>query len=644
MALAVAIIVILISGSLLIAAGHILRAFRWFILLNDLNVSSSLLVRATATGQVSDLVLPWRLGELVRAGTASRNTRTRFSHVLASIIIERCLDIACVGVIAACALIFKLSNDDSVVTLAMTYGYGVMAIVTVITLTYWQSQIVRRWMWGIATWFGVERRFSLLSFSFSLFDSVRTIILSRVRIPIVSISLLMWTCYVSAYVALTHAGLISMKSLVSLFQASSITSPRISQFQGAEAWAIFSPSFVLLVPLNRWELLAQAFARRFPSIGRQPIGRLPFATSNNEEEFLTRYFSDRDTNWCNAYRSIHSGVSIISNCSGLSSATTTIVRDEEGRLLYRKFQIGHEFEKLNAQFNRLRGMPQWLPTTPVFNPQLGSKYFSYDMPYEGRMKTFGEALHFVPRTFHYESISRILRDLDCFFDFHDKTFTLDQSLDRFVEEKLHNSFQSLASHPIGKYLLLPTPTVVNEESLLSVSQIAGSPIFKRAISLLSKESLGTIHGDLTLDNIVLDCDDPSNYLLIDPATEVILPSRTHDLAKLLQSTITRQSLTTRYDFTGDWTESVVLKVIDEPNLAAFSQEFVAKVVAHRPESDQITLRVRLMTHWLRLVVHRISSRDPNMDIYLTVLLVVWNNCFRDLESSSYVWRDNYCVI
>jgi len=74
---------------------------RWRLLLEPATVPSSVLGRATLVGQMLNIVLPLRLGEVARVYTALGHSSVGVARLTASLAIEKALDLAIFGVTAA---------------------------------------------------------------------------------------------------------------------------------------------------------------------------------------------------------------------------------------------------------------------------------------------------------------------------------------------------------------------------------------------------------------------------------------------------------------------------------------------------------------------------------------------------------------
>jgi uncharacterized membrane protein YbhN (UPF0104 family) len=87
-----------LAVSLIAVAAVVLR---WRLLLQPSTVSASVLGRATLVGQMLNIVLPFRLGEVARVYTAMGHSSVGVARLTASLAIEKALDLAIFGVTAA---------------------------------------------------------------------------------------------------------------------------------------------------------------------------------------------------------------------------------------------------------------------------------------------------------------------------------------------------------------------------------------------------------------------------------------------------------------------------------------------------------------------------------------------------------------
>lgn len=89
----------------LVAVNLLIRAWRWWMILGDYkHVRISLLYQAIAIGYLSNNILPARAGDLVRVYFLGKRANISKSHVLATVALERIIDLVC-----ACLLLGAVS-------------------------------------------------------------------------------------------------------------------------------------------------------------------------------------------------------------------------------------------------------------------------------------------------------------------------------------------------------------------------------------------------------------------------------------------------------------------------------------------------------------------------------------------------------
>jgi len=122
----------------------IVRAQRWRLFLKPLGVPSfRTLVAATNIGFMANMVLPLRIGEVIRPALVARRERVPLGGVLATIVLERVFDMFMVLLLFGIAVLVVPVTDQ-----ARTWGVmlmGVAAVVgTVVFVMWWQEELALR--------------------------------------------------------------------------------------------------------------------------------------------------------------------------------------------------------------------------------------------------------------------------------------------------------------------------------------------------------------------------------------------------------------------------------------------------------------------------------------------------------------------
>jgi glycosyltransferase 2 family protein len=110
---------------------------RWRLLLRPASVGGSLLMRATLVGQMLNVLLPFRLGEVARVYGVTRHSTLGLARVTTSLAIEKALDLAIFAVASAALVATALVPRDAIraerwlvlpVVVAVAFGLAVMAV------------------------------------------------------------------------------------------------------------------------------------------------------------------------------------------------------------------------------------------------------------------------------------------------------------------------------------------------------------------------------------------------------------------------------------------------------------------------------------------------------------------------------------
>ncbi len=117
-----------VAGALL---GLVIRALRWrFLLAGGDSIRSWSLVSATFIGIMSNNLLPARLGEVVRAWVLARREGAPVPTVLASVVVERLLDVVAALVLLGLALAASPNLGGNAASMLKQAGIVVLLLVT----------------------------------------------------------------------------------------------------------------------------------------------------------------------------------------------------------------------------------------------------------------------------------------------------------------------------------------------------------------------------------------------------------------------------------------------------------------------------------------------------------------------------------
>lgn len=524
---------------ILLVTGHLLRTMRWRIVLFHCGVEVSNLRPFTALslGYLLNMLLPFRMGDFVRVAILSRSARAKFSTVAASVVTERLIDLFAV---AALALAISVETKGLLLGV-LSLSLGILLFVVIYTVH--QHAVGRRVVWILASVFNDEIKSGILNFFYVLSSLVfaRTLQLS-VRFWFVTA--LMWLSYFTSLIFLGRAFNIEPSNLFQTIYVSALQIVpalvvieqnnllvgyllfplllALSFVGAARGGAVFRPFFRLLQELTD--------LRRFSRSPVVPRSQL-FVSSQHYDSFLGRHYSgtggllsqfeDRGINSARLLRMFHGG-------SGAITALVEVV----GELRVRKFAIGGLGEKLKTQCEWLMLYQERLPLVNVIETWMEGSDFSYDMAYVGGSRDLYEAIH----TEATDNSTRLITEvIDALEGFHIDTQVAeadDETVSSYLKIKVVNNY-AVIREEFSDIFELGSIEINGSLFQLSELDIFSSPDWLEA--RLTDRRQSVIHGDLTIENIMINGTGDQSWFLIDPNPDNGFQTPFIDFAKLMQS-------------------------------------------------------------------------------------------------------------
>jgi hypothetical protein len=229
---------------------------------------------------------------------------------------------------------------------------------------------------------------------------------------------------------------------------------------------------------------------------------------------------------------------IVKTLKGGSFATVFLVRQIDGRLVVRKYiekrpETAIHYETLRRQLDELRRFDFYSPglVPHVLSTFESEDEFYFDMEY---LDTYQELAHL--SSFQIETtlpavIQRLKDDIYCYSKEVDGRAWLHQ----FLKEKIFSKFAYLESlGPQFAHMLNAHTLRINSLEVKGLASYFESLDF----SLFDRLTLSPVHGDLTLENILLDTM-TGDWKLIDQSGARFTELREFDAAKLLQSCLAK---------------------------------------------------------------------------------------------------------
>jgi hypothetical protein len=353
----------------------------------------------------------------------------------------------------------------------------------------------------------------------------------------------MWALYISAY-ALFASALEIPTAVVSLGLLGAPLRPLLGElFSGgitrtSLALLVFTTIPVAIVLLfglvrHRREIqLSLEFARRF---GLMPRDDAPLSMSRrfrSSEDYaalmLAHFTASRGI--IASFADDSMGDTIVHRILPGGSDAVTAVVESAGRLGIRKLATDGAAAKLVEQVEWLRTHAGRLPLAPVTAGGWNGRRFHYDMPFSIAARDFYEVIH-------TSAVERSIQTLDAIVDtmsaFHQATGTGDAEEDlvtSYLDRKAQGNAREVLAFANG---VIPREYTINGAAYtLDEWECLLDPAWLRA--QISRRGTATIHGDLTIENIIVSAEAPGWYL-IDPNPVNLFDTPMIDWAKLMQS-------------------------------------------------------------------------------------------------------------
>ncbi len=621
----------------LLLAGHLVKVLRWrqFVGIYE-NTGQSTLIRALAYGYLVNYILPFHIGDLVRAFWAGRKMENGAAFSLATVVMDRCLDVWAVGLIFGAMYCTGTLGGGSGSTVIF-YIFLAVVLLLALAIAFRFTTAFKRAARGICAIFNERIELTLLVFFWSGITAVKDLLTRIDKVRMLVSTVCMWTLYMLSYYTMSLAmrasgypiGLSDIMLL--LFDSKQLSASAMHQSIVSQATGLLA--VYILVPLLLMVCVSALLSRK--TSGEQKTGGgetamtslrlLPQAQDKDKLRFLESYFEAQDREYLKTYIELNQDITVLEDYSAGSSATTMLCMDEDS-MFYRKYVFGHDADKLSDQVQWLEAHKSYIPLPSVIQLRQDENYCCYDMPYHPAAIGMFQYIHSVDSAESWALLRMVLEDLWRNIYVRNTRAADPALVDRYIDEKVLANFTRIeASDELGPLLQYDT-LVINEKGF------QGYPALKAWMNkaylreVFSHDSYADIHGDLTVENIVcLKDDGKAGYYLIDPNTGNLHESPFLDYSKLLQSlhggyeflmrtnSVDVERNEIRYLSVVSQRYSEVLRRYQEYLRDKFTPEQVRSIYCHE------------VVHWLRLMPYKIKKNGKLAAVFFAGLIMVFND-------------------
>ncbi|HYN98433.1 MAG TPA: lysylphosphatidylglycerol synthase domain-containing protein [Actinomycetota bacterium] len=560
----------LATGALLL--GHVLRAARTKVPID--NVRRGPLrtqFQALAVGYLFDTVLPLRLGEVVRSFLIAKKLHISFLYTLLAVILERLIDVILVAsAFLGFSLVLRRGSNTALSLAALTVVLFSLGVIGLFVLLVRENNLVLRVAWKISGWLNADlsnrMRFKIWSVIFGFqrfFRHGRQ--LGRYALLVVG----SWACYVAAalvtavtvFPALSRSGLVlasvtpyavispSVESgapgqyvngVVALLQeVGSLRGEDIELF-AASSWMILNVPIVTigLISLLLINIAGKKTAPLPSGHTDGYVNRLlrDEDLSQHFPSFLDSYFQRDRLSQVLHKLEVSGNVSLVRSFKGGSNAVTILaVSNDE---LYVKKMVPPEYAgRLKSQYDWLAERNSMTQLVSVLREDRADDYYSIDLEYRPNSVPLFEYVHERPLA----DGEAILADVWSYM--YSTVYELGsveprpEERDGYVRERFVERVHAAAeSHEGLRKVLKEDKLVVNGKVLDNFEAVLTRVRENESAwnDLAVYRSSESIHGDLTIDNILVDLA-TNTPLLIDPSDDGQIKGPVIDFSRHMQS-------------------------------------------------------------------------------------------------------------
>lgn len=629
----------LIFSILLLLVGHTFRLLRWeqFVRIYERPQRGTML-RGMAGGYAINTILPLHLGDVFRAVFVGRWMKSGVGFALATVIMDRFLDVWFVALGFGAFVLLGQGGESARAAARYYLVFAVLLAVALVVVVVLRDGIKRICL-AVCGIFNDTLKLDGMVFCWSMintFKDLRRINLVRLGLNTV----VMWAAYLGSYTALaasmTAAG--QPMGLVDVFDAlfgQSAGDLRVvlpgGVLDGAPAAACAGMIAWYLVPL-----VLMWLATRLPEkvrgavnqataaapAGESYLNLLPQADPQDRAVFLSQYFGLQNKTWVDRFLQMNQDITILQDFSAGSNATTMLCMDKT-RTFYRKYAFGADGQKLAEQLHWLRAQQDRLPLCEILRTGEDADCCWYDMTYDPQAVGMFRYLHSNPVKKSAAVLHQVLDTLEEKLYRPTAVPPDPEKIRQYIAKKVDGNLQKLREartlHDLMEY-----PTVwINGKEYKNLNQLDWLFAHDRLQDLFAADPVGTIHGDLTIENIICRTDDKGWYL-IDPNTGNLHESPFLDYGKLLQSLhggYEFMMMTPRVTVQGSHIDFALTRSAAYDALFA---DLMADLGRRYP--DQLdSILMHEVIHWLRLMPYKLSKDRKRAAMFYAGLVMVAND-------------------
>jgi len=631
----------LIIAIVLVCLAHFIRTLRWELFVKTYEKPNTKnLLQSLSIGYFINSFIPFKAGDLVRAWISGRKMKNGRGFALATVIVDRYLDILVVGILFAIFSAFNLDSADSV----WFYMFLAVGVLAVTLLVYILRGYVKKILKNIAGIFNARIEIRLLRFFWSLIWSFKDIFkkISKTRLLLETLG--MWILYLTSYYCfaafLSHQGsnMNWLDVFYMLFTKNSIhvgSLGAITVTQGMLNTQMIWTGIYLFAPIVILFVISLCLkSKNDGSVDSEEsyLNLIPQLDEDERRNFLETYFSNERREYIESYLKINQNILIIRDYSAGSNATTMLCMNN-GKNFFRKYAFGADGDKLYQQIEWLQRFKDIIPLPDIMQYQKQDTFCYYDMPYDSQAVGLFDYAHSMPKENAWKFIKKATECLE------NSLYKVNQrpadkaTIDEYIKSKVNKNLDKIMNAKYLKRLMEYDEIIINGRSFHNLPYYLPYLSEEHLYDIFKNDTYSEIHGDLTIENIICtrNADGDDDFYIIDPNTGNVHDSSNLDYGKLLQSihggyeflmatknvSIERNRI--NFVFTKSEAYTYLYDMLDKYMREHFEEERVKSIYYHE------------IIHWLRLMPYKIEKNGKRVLLFYAGMLMVMYDVVNNFE-------------
>lgn len=631
----------LIIAIVLVCLAHFIRTLRWELFVKTYEKPNTKnLLQSLSIGYFINSFIPFKAGDLVRAWISGRKMKNGRGFALATVIVDRYLDILVVGILFAIFSAFNLDSADSV----WFYMFLAVSVLAVTLLVYILRGYVKKILKNIAGIFNAGIEIRLLRFFWSLIWSFKDIFkkISKTRLLLETLG--MWILYLASYYCfaafLSHQGsnvnwldvfyMLFTKNSIHVGSLGAITFTQ-GMMNTQMIWTgiyLFAPIVILFVI----SLCLKSKDDEMLDSEEEYLNLIPQLDENERLNFLETYFSNERREYIESYLKINQNILIIRDYSAGSNATTMLCMNN-GKNFFRKYAFGADGDKLYQQIEWLQRFKDIIPLPDIMQYQKQDNFCYYDMPYDSQSVGLFDYAHSMPKENAWKFIKKATECLE------NSLYKVNQrpadkaTIDEYIKSKVNKNLDKIMNAKYLKRLMEYDEIIINGRGFHNLPYYLPYLSEEHLYDIFKNDTYSEIHGDLTIENIICtrNADGDDDFYIIDPNTGNVHDSSNLDYGKLLQSihggyeflmatkNVSIEKNRINFVFTKSEAYTYLYDMLDKYMREHFEEERVKSIYYHE------------IIHWLRLMPYKIEKNGKRVLLFYAGMLMVMYDVVNNFE-------------